>query len=506
VTWQWIRRIVQLAFLFTFIELLLLTRWGGAGAPPPNAWFLRSDPLAALVSWLSPLKPAAVAFVPAAIILVLTALLGRVFCGWICPLGTTIDATDTLLWRKAKRRFPEADHPALKFYLLGATLIAALFGRQIAWLLDPIPLLTRTWATVLWPLGERLYNLAVTAGRPALIALGLRLYPVQPHPFGLQLATIMVLITIVGLGFLSRRYWCRNLCPLGALLAFIGRFGLLRRHVADSCADCRKCYRDCKMGAIPDKDYRTTLAPECILCFDCVSCPATTEATAPAGIGFLQERDGCDPALRASRRHFLAACGAGAAYAAAAATVGLRRPPAGARLIRPPGAVVRDSDHRTRRMSEDRFRDLCLRCGQCMKVCPTGGLQPAVSEASLDGIFTPVLVPQVGWCERNCNACGTVCPSGALQPFQIAEKPHIRLGTAAIHPHQCLAWQEGSDYRQCLVCNEACSYGAILLLPEDGRWRPFVNRHHCVGCGMCENLCPARPHRAIAIYRGGAEA
>ena len=503
-TWQWIRRTVQLAFLFAFIALLLLTRWRGAGTAPPNAWFLQADPLAAFVSWLSPVKPPVAAFVPAAVIIVLTALLGRVFCGWICPLGTTIDATDTLLFPRRKRRFPAANRPALKFYLLGATLVAALFGRQIAWLLDPIPLLTRTWATVLWPLGERLYNLGVTAGRPALLTVGLRLYPIPTHPFGMQIATTAVFIAIIGLGFLSRRYWCRNLCPLGALLAFVGRFGLLKRHVDEACVNCRKCYHDCKMGAIPDKDYRATFAPECIQCFDCISCPEAAAASAVT-ISFRRERDGYSPALRASRRHFLAACGIGAAYAAAA-TVGARRYPQSSSLIRPPGAMRRDPIHGTRRATEAEFRDLCLRCGQCMKACPTGGLQPAVSETGFEGLFTPVLIPQVGWCERNCNACGIVCPSGALQHFEIADKPHLKLGTAAIRRDRCLAWQEGRDYRHCLVCNEACSYGAVEVREVNGQLRPFVNEHHCTGCGMCENLCPARPQRAIIVYRDGAGA
>ena len=202
---------------------------------------------------------------------------------------------------------------------------------------------------------------------------------------------------------------------------------------------------------------------------------------------------------------FLAACGIGATYAAAA-TVGVQRYPLSTRLIRPPGAMVRDPLTGARRATEAEFRDLCLRCGQCMKACPTGGLQPAVSETGFEGLFTPVLVPQVGWCERNCNACGVVCPSGALQAFEIAEKPSIKLGQAAIHRDRCLAWKDGADHRRCLVCNESCSYGAVDVREQGGLLRPFVNQHRCVGCGMCEHMCPAHPQRAIVVYREGAGA
>jgi polyferredoxin len=482
--------------LFAFVGLLVSTQWHSDGSQPPRAWFLQADPLAAIVSWLSPLKPALGVFVPAAVVLLLTVLLGRVFCGWICPLGTTIDVADKALWRKRKRRPAIGVRPALKFYVLGASLVAALAGTQLAWILDPIPLLTRTFATVLYPVGTILYNIGVLHGRPLLRAVGVRAYPVEAHPFALTVLTTAVFAIILGLGYFSRRYWCRTLCPLGALLAFAGRFGLLRRQVDESCVKCRRCHTECKMGAIPDREYQTTRAPECIQCFDCLTCPKSGIAS----IGFGRSRTHYDPATRASRRYFIAACSAGAVYAVAARW-GVRQQSRHERLIRPPGANLSGKDGIQRRMTEEEFRALCLRCGECMKACPTGGLQPAVMEAGFDGVFTPVLVPRLGWCEQNCNACGTVCPSGALVPFRVENKPQIKLGRAEIDHSKCLAWQAGDNYKECLVCDEQCSYKAIEIRPHQGGNRPFVDHHRCVGCGMCENKCPAKPTVAITVHR-----
>jgi ferredoxin len=149
-------------------------------------------------------------------------------------------------------------------------------------------------------------------------------------------------------------------------------------------------------------------------------------------------------------------------------------------------------------MTEDEFRELCVRCGNCMRACPTGGLQPALSQAGLDGVFTPVLVPQIGWCEQQCNACSRVCPTGALRPHTIEEKADIKLGLASVDPERCLSWQRGDDYKLCLVCVEHCPYQAVVAEMEEGQLRPFVRPDKCVGCGQCEHFCPEGDSGAAA--------
>ncbi len=483
-----LRRWVQLVCLFFFFWLLYHARWTPEGITPPPV-FLRADLLVPrnYLAW----------FIPAVIVLVATIFIGRVFCGWICPLGTIIDISDTIFWRRRSGERARYGRPQWKYYILGVVLVAALFGTQLAWVADPIPLLTRTAATVFYPLSLGAYNLIVVHGQSLLREWGLYLSPVAVPRFSLAIVVGVMFVAILMLSYFARRMWCRSLCPLGALLAFLGRFSLLKRYVSPACTSCLRCTNVCKMGAIPDDQPEKTYTAECILCYDCLVCPTP----GVSDIGFYPRRAaGADAATRASKRAFIGALGAGLAYGVAA-RFGWRRPQHHPKLIRPPGATVHEASGDLRRMTEAQFRALCVRCGRCMRACPTGGLQPVIHQAEFDGLYTPVLIPQIGFCEQNCNACGQVCPSGALQPFTIAEKSDIRLGSAEINTDTCLSWQRGEDYRLCLICAEHCPYGAIDTPIIDGQRRPVVNPAKCVGCGECEHFCPTAPRRSITVSR-----
>jgi NAD-dependent dihydropyrimidine dehydrogenase PreA subunit len=136
-----------------------------------------------------------------------------------------------------------------------------------------------------------------------------------------------------------------------------------------------------------------------------------------------------------------------------------------------------------------------------MRACPGIALQPAVAQADWEGVFTPVLVPAVGFCNQDCNVCGEVCPTGALQPFTMEEKPALQMGLAEIDRDLCLSWRRGGEYRHCLVCDEVCPYGAATAVQRGRRLRPVVIADKCTGCGQCENRCPATPVRAIKVFR-----
>jgi len=161
----------------------------------------------------------------------------------------------------------------------------------------------------------------------------------------------------------------------------------------------------------------------------------------------------------------------------------------GSKLIRPPGALAEES-----------FVTACVRCGECMRICPENALQPAFGEGGLEALETPILAPQIGPCAQPCTLCGSVCPTRAIEPFTVEEKSHLYLGTAIVDRSMCIAW---ANDKQCLVCQEACSYTAISQKQIEGLGRPVIEERICVGCGLCESACPVQPQRAIHVYATG---
>jgi MauM/NapG family ferredoxin protein len=170
------------------------------------------------------------------------------------------------------------------------------------------------------------------------------------------------------------------------------------------------------------------------------------------------------------------------------------------KLIRPPGSLA-----------EDKFLAKCVKCGQCMRACPTGGLQPVLTEAGPEGIYTPMLVPKIGYCEYYCSLCTQVCPTGAIQKLTIEEKNKVKMGTAWVNKSRCIPYVLG---RPCIVCEEHCpvSPKAIKLVEVETKLPdgtvavqkgPVVDLELCTGCGICENKCPVMDDPAIFVTSVG---
>jgi len=521
-----VRRASQIIFFTLFLVHLrteflaaLPVATGNAPLRYPVSIFLQAGPLVAISNAVST-RALYKGLLWSLTIILPTFFLGRFFCGWICPLGT-LNHFFSHFKSEAKRgkQLLESNRykrwQTLKYYVLIVLLVSALFGGQFLAILDPISLSVRSLGLSLLP-GM---NYAVDAllkglnGFPvgALRFAGSVLHSVleatllslkQPY-FRQGLFIGLIFILILALNFRITRFWCRALCPLGALLSLLSRWSILglEKHVS-SCEDCNRCLLHCQGGddPVPGAQWRKA---ECHLCLNCVDdCPknAIRFKFFPAMQATVEGPD-------LTRRRVLTSVAAGAVALPLFRSMPGLAVQRDARLIRPPGAL-----------DEKDFLQRCVRCGECMKACPTNALQPTFAEAGIEGIWTPTVVPRIGYCEPSCVLCSQVCPTGAIWKTKSDEKgwvreeanpstKPIRIGTAFFDRGRCLPWAMATE---CIVCEEWCptSPKAIYLRPADVAdtdgtikrvLQPYLDPQLCVGCGACEFACPVRVHPAVYV-------
>ena len=307
-----------------------------------------------------------------------------------------------------------------------------------------------------------------------------------------------LLLLIVVLELMERRFWCRNLCPLGALLGIVAARNPLGLYVNRSaCTACGSCPSTCRMGAIEGEGKRSIRKRDCVLCYDCVDSCGDRLISHSVSSHSL-ERPG--PFLPLSRRAFLSAAGAGIFFPLAVGR-SARPDTLPSTLIRPPGALP-----------EKDFLGLCLRCGECMRVCLTNGLQPTLFEAGFESIWTPRLISRIGYCEYSCTLCGQVCPTGAIVHLDTVTKRKVTIGTAVIDKDRCIPFVKPE---QCIVCEEHCPTPEKAIVFDDVQMpgpdgpvtvkQPRVLDHLCIGCGICETRCPLESDSAIIIVRDGED-
>jgi len=520
-----LRRLSQITFFVLFLFFLLHTEFRGSlqaaqsdiRLPYPVRWFFEIDPLVALSNALSS-RALYRGLLWSLAILIPTMFLGRFFCGWICPLGSLHHFFSNLRSeRKRGMRLIESNRykrwQTTKYYLLFACLVAALMGTGIFGWLDPISLLVRSLGLSILPgtsyaLRATLHGLEGSRFAPVqtvgsvlhFILGGLLLISLKQPYFRQGIWLGAIFIFLVALNFRVTRFWCRALCPLGALLGVVSRWSVLGLVKSpEHCQDCNRCLLRCQggddpIGGVPWRQ------PECHLCFNCVGeCPEH-------GLQFKFFSPQAFAGVNLQRRKVLTSLGAGVAL------VPLMRATPGfaaerhERLLRPPGAL-----------DEDHFLSRCIRCGECMKACPNNALHPALNEAGLEGLWTPVMVPRIGYCETSCVLCSQVCPTGAIWEITAKEKgwaasaiedaKPIRVGTAFYDRGRCLPWAMATE---CIVCEEWCptSPKAVYLRPAEvvdaeGNVKqvkqPYLDPARCVGCGACEYACPVQDRPAVYV-------
>lgn len=486
------RRCVQAAFLAFFVVLAFKAAYPPLSTPPSNL-FLRFDPLSGLFSLLAARSASAfVRYWPALILLGLTLVSGRFFCGWICPLGTCFDAVGAVkpkaleYYRPKGKRMKElldrsraGENPRrvrVKYLLLALVLILSLAGVNLLYFASPLVLLNRSIYLILLP----------------------------------QVPVVLILLLLLALSY-RPRFWCEELCPLGALFSLVSMAGkrLAPRFSplsvvkdAGACIECGACYRECPFGVeepFTKRDNGRLRSADCSVCGVCVAaCPATGalsldsfgatmyglkgketrgRRTAVTPEIELPATDGKNRRLDVSRGEFMASMGLGAVLLAG---YGLGVRAYEEPVLRMPGA-----------QDEGRFLVECNRCLECARACPTGCLRPMGLEDGFQKLATPRFLPRKACCQYDLckQACSRACPAGAIEPTKPEE---VRIGTASINRRRCRSW----NGQICLICDERCRFDAI---DPDERGRPHVDEEKCTGCGACEQLCPTEP-ASIKVY------
>ena len=450
---RWIRtrQVVQYSALALFAILFIISAQTWLPTNVVNL-FSHLDPLQAITASIAA-RELIWQYLPAVITIVATLVFGRVWCGWICPLGAILELFGPKGTRKMRPWFRQ-----IKYFFLITILLMAVFGSLAFMYLDPITILIRGVAD------------PISVILSIIESPGIRL---------VTLVSITLLVLTLVLNLVERRFWCRYLCPLGALVGLGSKFSWFRRRVNEtSCVKCGDCAKVCPMGAINPETIKHDPA-ECIMCMDCAApCPKTaiTFGRQPTPRWNFEY----DP----SRRELLGSAAMAAVSIGLVSTglVKIKSPD----LIRPPG-VTNEAD----------FLAKCIRCDQCVQACATHALHPVWLGVSLDAIWTPAIVGNQGYCSIDCNRCGQVCPSGAIPPLSLEEKRKQVMGVAVLDEPICI---------NCMVCEKACPPKAIerIEIRKEGKNKPLpvIVAEKCNGCGQCEYKCPAPP--AIKIVALGS--
>lgn len=482
-------RTVLAVVCFSLITLLFLDFTGTL-----HSWF----------GWLAKIQflPALLGanFVIVALLIILTLIFGRIYCSIVCPLGVMQDIISHIHSRRKRNRFSfSKEKKLLRYGILAVFVIAFLAGANaIVALLAPYSAYGRIAASLLQPVWLAANNLL------ASIAERADSYAFYSADVWLKslFTLIVAAVTLVVIGILAwrgGRTYCNTICPVGTILSFFARFSWLKIHIQeDKCINCGLCSKNCKAAAIDFKNHAIDYS-RCVACGDCI------EKCSKKAIVYSCHSDPADSksadtethTTDATRRSFLLGTALATTTALLAqdkkkvdgglATIEDKAAPQRQTPITPPGAL-----------SARHFAKHCTACQLCVSACPNGVLRPSTSLLTL---MQPVMSFERGYCRPECNRCAEVCPTGAIRPITIEEKSSTQVGHAVWIASNCIPLTDGVP---CGNCARHCPTGAIIMVPADKNdpsspWIPSINTAKCIGCGACENLCPARPLSAIYV-------
>ena len=504
-----IRILAQVVFFMLFV-LAVWATWTSRLGGYPVSRFLEADPLVMISTAL------ATGYVYrflgwGLVILAVTLLFGRVFCNWMCPYGTLHQFFG---WIFNIRKHPDRWKSNLylpiyflKYAILIVFLIMASMGALQIGLLDPICLMYRSVTASLAPAFDMLLGTAGNhlsrVGIDTVLLDHFKFAPgVESRVFVGSFWIGMLLIALVGMNFVIPRFFCRVLCPLGALLGVFSRFALFRiNRDVHKCTDCNLCLTRCEGAADPHAQVRLS---ECFSCMNCIDdCPEDALSFTMV----KQDAKQVIPQTSLGRRKAVFSAMFGVLALPLLKNNGVNTDENYSRdLIRPPGSV-----------EESDFLRKCIKCDQCINACPTNVLQPAtLKEAGFEGLWTPVMNFNIGHCQLKCTLCSEVCPTGAIRKITVeeklgkgefVEKGPIVLGTAFFDRGRCLP--HAMDI-PCVVCEEVCPVSPKAIQTHDEETKtvfgevvvlnkPFMVPSLCIGCGICQTECPVTDSRAVYV-------
>ena len=448
-------------------------------------------------------------------LIILTLLVGRVYCSIICPMGVMQDIISWVSGKRKKKnnRFSYSKEVKwLRYGVLGLFVIALVAGiGSFVALLAPYSSYGRIASNLFAPLYRWGNNLL------ALIAEHMDSYAFYQTDVWLKslptfIIAVVTFIIIVVLAWRNGRTYCNTICPVGTVLGFFSRFSIFRPVInTQMCKNCSLCARRCKAACIDYKNHKIDYS-RCVACMDCLDNCKHGALHLEYRFGKnqkmysdnskMQQNSSEKPKMQqeqidSARRSFITTT----ALFAAAATVeaqtkkvdgGLaviedKQIPERATPIVPPGA-----------WSARHFAQHCTGCQLCVSECPNNVLRPSTD---LEKLMQPEMSYERGYCRPECTRCSEVCPAGAIKPISKEDKSSTRIGHAVWVKKNCIPMR---DHVECGNCARHCPSGAILMVPSDPEDEtsiriPVVNVERCIGCGACENLCPARPFSAIYV-------
>lgn len=465
-----------------------------------------SGTLHSWLSWIAMVQfwPALLAghFVVVGLLLLLTFVFGRIYCSVICPLGVMQDVVSHV--RRKKNRFSySAEKRWLRYPLLLVFVVA--FAMGLGWLvalLSPYSAYGRMAENLLRPLWGWGNNvLAWGAAQVDSYAFYSADVWVSLPTFGVALVSLLV---IGYLAWRGGRTYCNTICPVGTVLSFVAHFSLLKVRIdEEKCNRCGLCARNCKAACIDSKQHKIDYS-RCVVCGNCIgkchkhALTYGVKVTHQSAVqNDVQKRKFTNSVIDAGRRSFLV----GTALASTTAVLAQQKKKVDGGL-----AIIEDKQSPERdtpitppgSLSAQNMAQHCTACQLCVSQCPNGVLRPSTS---LSTFMQPEVDYSRGYCRPECTRCSDVCPTGAIRPITRADKSAIQIGHAEWIRKNCVPLTDGVE---CGNCARHCPTGAIFMVNSDVNNPdsvkiPIVNTARCIGCGACENLCPARPFSAIYV-------